>query len=196
MIVTEKPGRLRIVAADGTLSEPITGLPPVDARGQGGLLDVAIDPEFASNQLIYWSYAEPQGDGTNNTAVARGKLVTDGAPRVENVQVIFHQAPSLNSQQHYGTRLVFGRDGTLFVTQGDRSILPGRVQAQDLAGLIGKIVRINADGTIPKDNPFVGKPACGLRSGRTATATCRARRSIPPRANSGRSSTVRAAATS
>ena len=157
VIVTEKPGRLRIVAADGTLSEPITGLPPVDARGQGGLLDVAIDPEFPTNQLIYWSYAEPQGDGTNNTAVARGKLVTDGAPRVDNVQVIFHQAPSLNSQQHYGSRLVFGRDGTLFVTLGERSVLPGRVQAQDLAGLIGKIVRINADGTIPKDNPFVGK---------------------------------------
>jgi glucose/arabinose dehydrogenase len=156
-IVTEKPGRMRIIAADGTLSEPITGLPPVDARGQGGLLDVTLDPEFPSNQLIYWSYAEPQGDGTNNTAVARGKLVTEGAPRVDNVQVIFHQAPSLNSQQHYGNRLVFGRDGTLFVTLGDRSVLPGRVQAQDLAGLIGKIVRINADGTIPKDNPFVGK---------------------------------------
>ena len=156
-IVTEKTGRLRVVAADGTLSEPVTGLPPVDARGQGGLLDVSIDPEFPSNQLIYWSYAEPQGDGTNNTAVARGKLVTEGAPRVDNVQVIFHQAPSLNSQQHYGNRLVFGRDGTLFVTLGDRSILPGRMQSQDLAGLIGKVVRINADGTIPKDNPFVGK---------------------------------------
>ena len=99
MLVTEKPGRLRIVSADGKqLSEPVAGLPTVDARGQGGLLDVALDPAFQKNQLIYWSYAEPaEGEGMNNTAVARGRLVDGAAPRVENVQVIFHQAPPLRS---------------------------------------------------------------------------------------------------
>jgi glucose/arabinose dehydrogenase len=157
MLVTEKAGRLHIVGKDGTLSEPVAGLPPVDARGQGGLLDIALDPAYAKNGLIYWSYSEPQTDGTNNTAVARGRLATDGAPRIENVQVIYHQVPSLRSTMHFGSRLVFGRDGTLYVTQGDRSVTPGRMQAQNLDSLIGKIVRINADGSIPKDNPFVGK---------------------------------------
>ena len=94
-------------------------------------------------------------DGTNNTAAARGKFVDGAAPRVDNVQVIYHQAPSMNSTMHYGSRLVFGRDGTLFVTQGERSITPGRMQAQQMSSLLGKIVRINADGSIPKDNPFV-----------------------------------------
>src|SRR6185369_6053296 len=99
MLVTERPGRLRIVAHDRSLSPPVAGLPPVDARGQGGLLDVALDPGFASNGFIYWSYAEP-GDGVNNTAVARGKVV-DGPPlRLENVQIIYHQQPSLDSRQH------------------------------------------------------------------------------------------------
>jgi aldose sugar dehydrogenase len=157
MLVTERPGRLRIVTADGTLSEPVAGLPAVDARSQGGLLDVTLDPNFASNHLIYWSYAEPREGGLTNSAVARGRLVEDGAPRVENVQVIFHQAPSLNSMLHYGGRLVFARDGTLFVTLGERSITEGRMQAQRMDGLLGKIVHINADGSIPKDNPFVGK---------------------------------------
>jgi glucose/arabinose dehydrogenase len=156
MLVTEKPGRLRVVTPDGKLSEPVTGLPAVDARGQGGLLDVALDPRFASNGLIYWSYSEPGAEGANNTAVARGKFVDGAAPRVEAVQVIYHQAPSLKSTMHYGGRLVFGRDGTLFVTQGERSITPGRMQAQQMDSLLGKIVRINSDGTIPKDNPFVG----------------------------------------
>jgi glucose/arabinose dehydrogenase len=157
MLVTEKPGRLRVVAADGTLSEPVTGLPQVDARGQGGLLDVAIDPAFATNRLIYWSYAEFVDGVVNNTAVARGRLVEQAPFSVENVQVIFHQVPTLKSAQHFGGRLVFRPDGTLFVTLGDRSVPDGRVQAQRLDGLIGKIVRINLDGTVPKDNPFVGK---------------------------------------
>jgi glucose/arabinose dehydrogenase len=158
MLVTERPGRLRVVSADGKLSEPVSGLPPVHARGQGGLLDVALDPGFAKNTTIYWCYSEPREGGTsNNTAVARGKLVDDAAPRVEEVKEIYHQAPSLNSQLHFGCRLVFARDGTLFVTQGDRSITEGRMQAQNLDSLIGKIVRINTDGTIPKDNPFVGR---------------------------------------
>jgi glucose/arabinose dehydrogenase len=159
MLVTEKPGRLRVVSADGKmLSEPVAGLPAVDARGQGGLLDVALDPAFQKNQVIYWSYAEPaEGQGMNNTAVARGRLVDGPAPRVENVQVIFHQAPSLSSAAHFGGRLVFGRDGTLFITMGDRSATPGRMQAQQMNSLIGKIARVNPDGSVPKDNPFVGK---------------------------------------
>jgi aldose sugar dehydrogenase len=157
MLVTEKPGRLRVVAPDGKLSEPVAGLPAVDARGQGGLLDVSLDPAFASNHLIYWSYAEPRENSLNNTAVARGRFVDEAAPRVENVQVIFHQVPSLNSQQHYGGRLVWARDGKLFVTLGERSITEGRMQAQRMDGLLGKIVRINSDGSVPKDNPFVGK---------------------------------------
>lgn len=157
MLVTEKGGQLRIVTADGKLSPPAAGLPPVDARGQGGLLDVALDPNFASNRLIYWSFSEPQAGGRNNTAVARGRLADGPAPRLENVQVIYHQQPSLASNLHFGSRLVFGRDGTLFVTQGERSITEGRMQAQKMDSLLGKIVRINPDGSIPKDNPFVGK---------------------------------------
>jgi glucose/arabinose dehydrogenase len=158
MLVTERTGNLRVVGTDGKLSVPVTGLPPVDNRGQGGLLDIVLDPNYATNQLIYWSFSEPQQGGTNNTAVARGKFVDGAAPRVENVQVIYHQVPAIQSTQHYGSRIVFGRDGTLFVTQGDRSVTPGRLQAQNMDSLIGKIVRINADGTIPADNPFVGKP--------------------------------------
>jgi aldose sugar dehydrogenase len=157
MLVTEKAGRLRVVTPDGKLSEPVAGLPAVDNRNQGGLLDVALDPRFASNHLIYWSYTEPAAEDANNTAVARGKFVDGAAPRVDEVTTIYHQAPSLKSTLHYGGRLVFGRDGTLFVTQGERSITPGRMQAQQMDSLLGKIVRINSDGTIPKDNPFVGK---------------------------------------
>jgi len=166
MLVTEKgaAGRggttaeptMRILA-DGKFSAPVAGLPPIDARGQGGLLDVALDPQYATNQLIYWSYSEPQAESTNNTAVARGTLVDGAAPRVDNVQVIFHQTPSMASTMHYGSRLVFGRDGTLFITLGERSIVAGRMQAQRLDGTLGKVVRVNRDGTIPKDNPFVGK---------------------------------------
>jgi glucose/arabinose dehydrogenase len=158
MLVTERPGRLRVLSSDGKkMSEPVAGLPAVDARGQGGLLDVALDPAFQKNQLIYWSYAEP-GETMNNTAVARGRFVDGAAPKVEHVQVIFHQAPTLASVLHFGSRLVFGRDGTLFITLGDRSITEGRMQAQRLDSLLGKIVRLNADGSIPKDNPFVNKP--------------------------------------
>ncbi|MDO8677748.1 MAG: PQQ-dependent sugar dehydrogenase, partial [Acidobacteriota bacterium] len=158
MLITERPGRLRVLSADGKLSEPVAGLPAVDARGQGGLLDVALDPAFARNNLIYWSYSEPKDGKANNTAVARGKFVDEAAaPRVEGVQVIYSQTPSLVSTLHFGSRLVFGRDGTLFITQGDRSITEGRMQAQQMDSGLGKIMRINSDGSIPKDNPFVGK---------------------------------------
>ena len=156
MLITERPGRLRVLGTDGTLSPPVTGLPSVDARGQGGLLDVVLDPAFAQNRTIYWSYAEPREGRVNNTAVAKGTFVDGATPRVDGVQVIYHQAPSLDSPLHFGSRLVFGRDGTLFVTQGDRSITPGRLQARKMDSLIGKVVRIHTDGSIPKDNPFVG----------------------------------------
>ncbi len=157
MLVTERGGNLLVIGADGAKSPPVTGLPPVDARGQGGLLDVALDPDFATNSVIYWSFAEPQEGGANNTAVARGTFVDGAEPRVEDVRVIYHQVPAMESRAHFGSRLVFGRDKTLYVTQGDRSITPGRMQAQNMDVLIGKIVRINRDGTIPSDNPFVGR---------------------------------------
>ncbi len=158
-LITERlTGQFRIADAAGKLSSPIKdGVPAVHGQGQGGLLDVALDPAFASNQMIYWSYSEPKSDGTNNTAVAKGKLVDGAQPKIENIQVIWRQTPSLQSNQHFGSRLVFARDGTLFVTLGDRGALPGRMQAQNLKSAIGKIVRINTDGSIPKDNPFVGR---------------------------------------
>ena len=157
MLVTERGGNLLVVGTDGSKSPPVTGLPPVDARGQGGLLDVALDPDFATNNVIYWSFSEPQEGGQNNTAVARGRFVDGPAPRVEGVQVIYHQVPAMASRAHFGSRLVFGRDKTLFVTQGDRSFEPGRMQSQDKNSLVGKFVRINRDGSIPADNPFVGQ---------------------------------------
>lgn len=159
MLVTERVGYLRIVNADGTLApQVVNGLPAVDNRGQGGLLDVVLDPSFATNQLIYWSYSEPRENGTNNTAVARGRFVEGPPARVENVQVIYHQGPSLASTAHFGSRLNFLKDGTLLITHGERSITEGRMQAQRMDGLLGKVARINPDGSIPKDNPFVGKP--------------------------------------
>jgi glucose/arabinose dehydrogenase len=154
ILVTERPGRLRIVDRNGRLSEPLAGVPEVAARGQGGLLDVAIDPNFSENQLVYLSYAEGADDGTSSTAVSRGRL---GEGRLENVQRIYSQQPKVQSGGHFGSRLVFSQDGKLFVTQGDRQSSRFRQQAQDLSSGIGKIVRINPDGSIPRDNPFVGR---------------------------------------
>ena len=156
MLVTERPGRLRIVGADGKLSAPVKGVPEVYAVGQGGLLDVVLDPKFADNGLIYWSYAEPEG-GVAGTAAARGRLVEDGGgpARLQDVRVIFRQQPKVSGPNHWGSRLVFAPDGTLFVTLGERF---QRDRAQNLNEDLGKLVRINADGSIPKDNPFVGRP--------------------------------------
>ena len=152
MLVTERPGRLRIVGRDGRVSEPLAGVPQVLARGQGGLLDVALDPRFADNRLVYLSYAEPGAGGAAGTAVARGRL---GEGRLEDVRVIYQQQPKVRGAAHFGSRLVFARDGTLFVTQGDRFAY--RDGAQDLSVGIGKIVRINPDGSVPRDNPFVSR---------------------------------------
>ena len=158
-LITERiAGQFRIADAAGKVSAPIKqGVPVVHGVGQGGLLDVALDPNFAANQMIYWSYSEPGSDGRNNTAVAKGKLVDGATPRIDNIKVIWRQTPSLQSNQHFGSRVVFAKDGTLFVTLGDRGALPGRMQAQELKSAIGKIVRINTDGSAPKDNPFVGR---------------------------------------
>lgn len=151
ILVTEKPGRLRIVTTTGQMSEPLTGVPAVYARGQGGLLDVAIDPNFAQNRLVYLTYAEA-GEGGAGTAAARGRL-NAAATGLENVQVIYRQSPKVEGGGHYGSRLVFARDGKLFITQGDR--MNYRDRAQDLSQGQGKLIRINPDGTVPSDNPFV-----------------------------------------
>jgi glucose/arabinose dehydrogenase len=151
MLVTERPGRMRIVAKDGTLGAPLQGLPKVDVGGQGGLLDVVLDPKFADNRLVYWSYSEP-GDGGNSTAVARARLDDH---RLADVQVIFRQAPKFASSAHFGSRLVFARDGRLFITLGDR--FARKDDAQTLDNHHGKVVRIEPDGRVPADNPFAGK---------------------------------------
>ncbi|WP_428977733.1 PQQ-dependent sugar dehydrogenase [Rhodoligotrophos defluvii] len=150
-LVTERPGRLRIVSPDGSLSKPLGGVPEVDARGQGGLLDVALDPQFRDNRLVYLAYADRGEDG-NGTAVARGRLEND---RLVDTQVIFRQLPKKSSTNHFGSRLVFAPDGTLFITLGERFSFPE--EAQDLSTHLGKVVRINSDGSVPQDNPFVGR---------------------------------------
>ncbi|MGI4877456.1 MAG: PQQ-dependent sugar dehydrogenase [Janthinobacterium lividum] len=158
MLVTEKnPGALRIVTQAGKVSPPVAGILAVNANGQSGLLGLAVSPTFASDNLVYWTYSEPRDGGGNGLAVARARLVDGAAPRLDGVTVIFRVQPALKSNLHNGGRMVFAPDGSLFVGLGERSILPGRVQAQDLASDLGKLVHINADGSIPKDNPFVAK---------------------------------------
>jgi len=154
MLVTERPGRLRIVTADGQLGAPIAGLPAISVGGQCGLLDVALDPKFADNHLVYFSYAEPASapESGNSTAVARGRL--DGNA-LADVRTIFRQQPKVASRAHCGGRLVFARDGRLFVTLGER--FSRKEDAQTLDNHLGKIVRIEADGRVPADNPFVGR---------------------------------------
>jgi glucose/arabinose dehydrogenase len=151
MLVTERAGNLRIVAKDGTLSEPLKGVPRVVAEGQGGLLDVTLDPKFAENKVIYLAYSEPGDDGTAGTAVARATL---GEDALDQVQVIFRQLPKVEGGNHFGGRLAFAPDGTLFVSLGERFQFQ---PAQDLGTHLGKIVRINSDGSVPPDNPFVGQ---------------------------------------
>lgn len=158
MLVTEKAtGSLYIVTQQGAKSPAVSGLPAVDARGQGGLLDVEVGPDYAQSQLIYWTYSEPRTGG-NGLAVARARLVDGSQPRVENVQVIFRMMPTLESTLHSGGRMVFTPDGKLFVTLGERSILAGRAQAQDVKSHFGKVVRINPDGSVPQDNPYLNNP--------------------------------------
>ena len=150
MLVTERTGTLRLVSKDGKLSPPLSGVPKVVVAGQGGLLDVAIDPDFKSNNLVYLTYSEP-GEGGAGTAVARGKLGESG---LDGVEVIFRQEPKVEGGNHFGSRLAFAPDGRLFVTLGERFTF---TPAQDLTNDLGKIVRLNPDGSVPKDNPFVGR---------------------------------------
>jgi aldose sugar dehydrogenase len=156
MLVTEKHrGRLRIVTQDGKMSPAVAGVPQVDGRDQGGLLDVEVDPDFAKNQLVYLSYYEPR-EGGNGLAVARARLA-EKEPGLHQLKVIFRMQPTLDSTKHAGGRLVFSNDGKLFVTLGERSILEGRKQARELKSHLGKIVRIQPDGSVPPDNPYVNQ---------------------------------------
>lgn len=149
-LVTERAGRLRRIAADGTLSSPIAGVPTVWAEGQGGLLDVVLAPDFASSHRIYLSYAEPGPGGSAGTAAA---VATLGQSELHDVHVIYRQEPKLVGPNHFGSRIAFDGKGHVFISQGERF---DRVRAQQLDMLQGKLVRLNLDGSIPTDNPFVG----------------------------------------
>lgn len=152
MMVTERPGRIRIVEKNGTLSAPLKGVPEVYARGQGGMLDITLHPDFARNRLVYFTYAEP-GPGGGGTAAAFARLAADSTG-FENLTVIFRQHPKTSGGLHFGSRVVFARDGRVFVTVGERGQMD---MAQNLSVNRGQVVRLEADGRIPADNPFVGK---------------------------------------
>jgi len=157
MLVTERPGRLRIVSKDGKLSTPVEGLPPVAAVGQGGLLDIALAPDFSQSKTIYFTFAEPRGPNgatqPNSTSAASARLVEDkGIAKLENVKIIFRQEPAYPGGFHFGSRIAIARDGSLFITTGERNL---KTPAQDLKQDLGKVIHIKADGSIPQDNPFV-----------------------------------------
>ncbi|RZI44623.1 PQQ-dependent sugar dehydrogenase [Herbaspirillum sp. HC18] len=155
MLVTERPGRMRVLQSDGELGAPLTGLPKIDVGGQGGLLDVITDSGFARNRMIYFCYSEPAASGSaNSTALASARLSND-MKRLEQVKVIFSQKPKYKSDAHFGCRVVEYGDGTLFLTLGER--FHYKEEAQKLDNHLGKVVRINKDGSVPKDNPFVGR---------------------------------------
>ncbi|MBC9246101.1 PQQ-dependent sugar dehydrogenase [Paracoccus sp. 11-3] len=151
-LVTEKPGRLRLVGADGALSEPITGLPELDTRKQGGLLDVAVADDFAETRRVWLSFAQPREEGKTSTAVATGTLSQDGTT-LEGTKVIWQQNPAWDSTMHYGSVLVFDGEGGLFVTTGERSVIDARPLAQDLTAALGKVVRIDPETGAPMGDP-------------------------------------------
>ncbi|MEM7749740.1 MAG: PQQ-dependent sugar dehydrogenase [Pseudomonadota bacterium] len=154
VIVTERPGAIRIVDKSGRVSKPLSGAPKVSARGQGGMLDIALAPDFATSRILFVSYSQPRGRGQNGTSVARLKFVSDTqGDRLEDLKVIFKQLPANGGGLHFGSRLAFAPDGKLFVTLGERY---QKFYAQDPKTHYGKIVRINADGSVPQDNPFIG----------------------------------------
>jgi glucose/arabinose dehydrogenase len=150
MLVTERPGKLRYIDRNDHLSKPLAGVPEVFARGQGGLLDVALDPDFQENRFVYLSFAEP-GKGGGGTAVGRGRLLED---RLEDFRVIFRQLPKAGTRVHFGSRLVFSRDKKLFITLGERG---QRERAQDFSIHRGQVIRVMPDGAVPEDNPFAGR---------------------------------------
>jgi glucose/arabinose dehydrogenase len=171
-LVTERPGRMRVVDARGKLGPPLAGVPSVAARGQGGLLDVVTDSGFASNRTLYFCFSEP-GAGGNSTALARARLADDERS-LQDVRVIFSQKPKVESSAHFGCRIVEARDGTLFLTLGER--FSRKEDAQKLDNHLGKVVRVQKDGGIPKDNPFAGRAGAlpeiwsyGHRNGQGAT---------------------------
>jgi len=153
-LVTERSGRMRLIGVDGHVSAPIQGLPAVDARGQGGLLDVTIRDDFAVTRRVWWSYAEPRGEGRNSTSVATGTLSPNGEA-LSAVRVVFRQEPAWRSTYHFGSRLVFDRAGALFVTTGERSDPEPRQLAQDVGAHLGKVIRIHPDGGPAADNPRI-----------------------------------------
>ena len=151
-LVTERPGRLRVISREGRLSQPVAGLPAVDPNGQGGLLDVALSPDFATTNLIYFSYSEPRAGAGNGTSLARGRLVLDGdGGKVEAVEVIFRQDPPYRNSMHFGSRIVFMPDGSLFLTLGER--FTARDEAQNPGNHFGKVVRLAPDGKPHAGNP-------------------------------------------
>ncbi|MBM9595226.1 PQQ-dependent sugar dehydrogenase [Roseitranquillus sediminis] len=155
-LVTERPGRLRHVAPDGTLSEPLGGVPEVLNEEQGGLLDVALGPDFGESRRIFLTYAKPMGDGMSATAAASATLSED-LRQISDVQDIFVQEPPSPSPMHYGSRIVFDGEGHAFITTGEHFTEDQRVYAQDLDKTYGKIIRVNLDGSVPEGNPFVGQ---------------------------------------
>ncbi|WP_407481241.1 PQQ-dependent sugar dehydrogenase [Elizabethkingia meningoseptica] len=155
LLITEKTGTLRIIDKTNKLSQPITGLPEVNSNGQGGLLDIVADPDFAQNRMLYWVFSERK-DGKNATVVAKGKLAND-EKTVENAQVIYRAEPSYDGTLHYGGRIIFDKDGNLFVSTGERSDLVTRPQAQQLNSALGKVLKITKDGKPAPGNPFAGR---------------------------------------
>jgi len=155
MLVTERPGRMRIVGKDGKLSPALAGVPPVFARGQGGLHDVVLDRDYVQNSTIYFCFAQPASGG-GRTALARAKLVDEATPRLDELKVIFQQEGPLSSGNHFGCRIAQAADSNLFLTMGDH--FTTRDQAQNLGNHLGKLIRIKPDGSVPSDNPFVNRP--------------------------------------
>lgn len=156
LLVTERAGRLRIVTANGDVQPPLAGVPEVVSRDQGGLLDVALSPDFESDDTIFWSYTEPRTDG-NGTTVARGRLDRE-SNRVRDGKVVFRAVPSHGNAMHFGSRLAFGEDGMLYITLGERFEMSTRPEAQQLDSHFGTLVRVHPDGRVPRDNPFVDTP--------------------------------------
>jgi glucose/arabinose dehydrogenase len=154
-LITDKNGHMNVVSTDGKQVSKIGGFPKVDSKGQGGMLDVALDPDFKTNNIIYFSFSEPFGEG-NLTSVAKGKLSAD-LKNISEVNVIFRAEPSYDGDKHYGSRLAFDRDGNLFVSTGERSDKQTRVYAQKTDNYLGKILKITKDGKPAPGNPFIGK---------------------------------------
>ena len=155
LLITQKAGSMVIVTTDGKVGSAITGIPEVNSKGQGGLLGVALDPDFGSNRMVYWVFSEKTPDG-NLTAVAKGRLADD-EKSIEKAQIIYRATPAHNSNLHYGGRILFGRDGYLFVSTGERSDIETRPQAQQLNSALGKVLRITKDGKAAPGNPFENK---------------------------------------